>query len=195
MVAAQHEPSARDHILNAARTLFAAHGFHQTSMAELASAAKVSVGQIYRLFKGKEDIIGAIVDNDARENEAVILTLRARLDAGEIDIERTFELLLLDAMDHNDEALSFDILAEGFRNPPVGQTIVAMCSRLRTLLDHFACVANPDLSGDALRGAEDIILACMFGLGHRSLSAPALSAQQTARRAARMIVAALQHAN
>ena len=62
MVAVQHEADGRARILTAARTLFSANGFHQTSMAQLASAAQVSVGQIYRLFKGKEEVIEALVE-------------------------------------------------------------------------------------------------------------------------------------
>lgn len=161
-------------------------------MAELAAAAKVSVGQIYRLFKGKEDIIDAIVANDTRDREAMILALQRRLDAGEISIERTFELLLLEMMDNPHEALSFDILAEGFRNERVAQIIADMCAHFRKSLGDFATIANPALSGKALEGAEEIILACMFGLGHRSLSGSALSAECTARQAADMLVAALR---
>ncbi len=178
--------------MNAARDLFAANGFHQSAMAELATAAQVSVGQIYRLFKGKEDIIEAIVKSDTQERETMISSLQTRLDAGEISIERTFELLLLEVMDDPHEALSFDILAEAFRNAPVRDTITDMCRGLRKSLGDFACVANPDLSGEALKSAEEIILACLFGLGHRSLSAPDISAERTAKRAAFMIVAALR---
>ena len=178
--------------MNAARDLFAAKGFHQSAMAELAAAAQVSVGQIYRLFKGKEDIIEAIVKSDTHEREAMILNLQTHLDAGEISIERTFELLLLEVMDNPHEALSFDILAEGFRNARVGGTITDMCKGLRKSLRDFACVANPNLSGEALRSAEEMILACLFGLGHRSLSAPDISAERTASRAAFMIIAALR---
>jgi AcrR family transcriptional regulator len=50
MSAVQHEVDGRARILTAARSLFSSKGFHQTSMAQLASAAQVSVGQIYRLF-------------------------------------------------------------------------------------------------------------------------------------------------
>jgi len=192
LIAPQHERTARDRILNAARDLFAANGFHQSAMAELATAAQVSVGQIYRLFKGKEDIIEAIVKSDMQERETIISSLQTRLDAGEISIERTFELLLLEVMDDPHEALSFDILAEAFRNAPVRDTITDMCRGLRKSLGDFACVANPDLSGEALKSAEEIILACLFGLGHRSLSAPDISAERTAKRAAFMIVAALR---
>ncbi|PZU67142.1 MAG: TetR family transcriptional regulator [Sphingobium sp.] len=176
MVAAQHEKSSRDRVLAAARDLFNSHGFHQTSMAELASAAQVSVGQIYRLFKGKEDIIEAIVHADADQWAEDVDILRKRLDSGELSIDDTFEQLMLHVIDEKDEALSFDILAESFRNPTVGEMIGTMCGRFREALD----------------GAEEMILACMFGLGHRSLSRPNLSPEASARRAAQMIVAGLK---
>jgi TetR/AcrR family transcriptional regulator, repressor for uid operon len=192
LVAPQHEQNARNRILGAARNLFAANGFHQTAMAELASAAQVSVGQIYRLFKGKEDIIEAIVQADAQERERTIQHLQDRLDAGDISVEQTFELLMLDVMDNPHEALSFDILAEGFRNGRVADMIADMCNGLRKSLSDFACVANPGLSGEALKSAEEMILACLFGLGHRSLSRPSIDDERTARCAAFMIVAALR---
>lgn len=202
MVAVQHgksvvniEKSGKARILTAARDLFDSHGFHQTSMAELAAAAQVSVGQIYRLFKGKEDIIEALVHADADEWCDDMAILRERLHAGLLSIEQTFEQLLLHTIDEKNEALSFDILAESFRNPAVGDTIANMCMRFRTYIRDFACAANPDLSGEALEGAEEVVLACMFGLGHRSLSRPQLSAAATATLSARMIIAALHAIN
>ncbi|ALR21268.1 MULTISPECIES: TetR/AcrR family transcriptional regulator [Sphingobium] len=192
MVAVQQERSGREHILNTARDLFSTHGFHQTSMAELATAAKVSVGQIYRLFKGKEDIIEALIGMDMNDRIEKIDILRLRLKAGEIDIEQTFEHLFLLSLRDKDEALSFDILAEALRNRPVGETVSAMCQQFRRFLRDFACIANPHLSGEALDGAEEVILASIFGMGHRSLSLPNLSNECTARRAAQMIVAALK---
>tara|TARA_R110000868_G_scaffold10268_5_gene50295 strand:- start:626 stop:1234 length:609 start_codon:yes stop_codon:yes gene_type:complete len=202
LVAVQHgksvvniEKSGKARILTAARDLFDSHGFHQTSMAELAAAAQVSVGQIYRLFKGKEDIIEALVHADADEWCDDMAILRERLHAGLLSIEQTFEQLLLHTIDEKNEALSFDILAESFRNPAVGDTIANMCMRFRTYIRDFACAANPDLSGEALEGAEEVVLACMFGLGHRSLSRPQLSAAATATLSARMIIAALRAIN
>lgn len=199
MVAVQHdkggsgpEKPGKAHILAAARELFDSHGFHQTSMAELAAAAQVSVGQIYRLFKGKEDIIAALVHADADQWCQDMDALRQRLKAGELSIEQTFEHLLMHTIDEKNEALSFDILAESFRNEAVGDTIANMCTRFRTYIRDFACAANPDLSGAALEGAEEVVLACMFGLGHRSLSRPKLSAAAAGALSARMILAALR---
>ncbi|HUD94040.1 helix-turn-helix domain-containing protein [Sphingobium sp.] len=193
MVAVQHEKDGRSRILTAARDLFATRGFHQTSMAQLASAAQVSVGQIYRLFKGKEDIIEALVQSDSDAWNADMVILRTKLEAGELSLEQTFEQLLLHGTEsEKDEAFSFDILAESFRNDAVGETIATLCAGFRAILRDFACIANPDLSGEALDAAEELILACMFGFGHRSVSRPKLSAQRAARRGSQMIVAGLK---
>jgi len=192
MVAVQQEKNGHARILAAARTLFDSHGFHQTSMAELASEAQVSVGQIYRLFKSKEDIIEALVHDDADQWCKDMGALQVRLDSGELTIEQTFEQLLIQTIDEKDEALSFDILAESFRNGEVADTIGAMCQRFRVYIRSFACAANDRLSGEALDAAEEMLLACLFGLGHRSISRPRLSAEVAARRTAQMIIAALR---
>ncbi|MEC3911089.1 helix-turn-helix domain-containing protein [Sphingobium sp. CR2-8] len=192
MVAVQQEKNGRTPILAAARTLFDSHGFHQTSMAELAVLAKVSVGQIYRLFKNKEDIIEALVHDDADQWCSDMAALQTRLNSGELTVDQIFEALLLQTVEDKEEALAFDILAESFRNRQVADTIGAMCQRGRVFIRHFACAANDKLSGEALDAAEEMILACLFGLGHRSLSRPRLSGRAAARRTAQMIVTGLR---
>jgi len=192
MVAVQHEKNGRIAILAAARTLFDSHGFHQTSMAELAASADVSVGQIYRLFKGKEDIIEALVIDNADRWCAEMNDLRRQLDSGDLSVDQTFEALLRHTVDSKDEALSFDILAESFRNEAVSKTVGDMCGRFRNVIRYFACAANPLLTGRDLDAAEEVVLACLFGLGHRSLSRPRLNAACTAARSAEMILAALR---
>ena len=192
LVAVQHERSAQERILDTARVLFNQRGFHQTSMAELATAAKVSVGQIYRLFKSKEDIIHAMVSSSTDARKQQLTLLWERLHRSEIDVEEAFELLMLGVIDDPHEALAFDILAEAFRNDRVGETIAVMCSQLRKLLHEFARAANPRLTSDELATAEEMILACMFGLGHRSLSRPELSGERAAKGAGGMIVAGLR---
>lgn len=192
MGAVQHKLPSADRIRIAARELFATNGFHQTSMAELASAADMSVGLIYRSFKSKGDIIEAIVRADFDEKLAELEDLRQRLENRELTTLETFQELFLQVVDEGDEALSFDILAEGYRNERVGKSIGEMCARLRGFLREFACAANPKLDGEALDGATELLLGCLFGLGHRSISMPKLDAARTADLSARMIVAALE---
>ncbi len=161
-------------------------------MADLAEAAHVSVGQIYRLFKSKEDVIRAIVEDDAMRLQGQLQNLRDELDSGKITIAQVFERILLDAVSDEQDALSFDILAESLRKAQVGDIVATMCARIRDMLRHFACVANPALSADALDVAEELLLACLFGIGHRRASRPKLGAFQIAQEGAAMITRTLQ---
>lgn len=52
---------SRDEILKAATSLFASRGFHETSMAEVARAAKVSKALIFWHFKTKEELFFAVL--------------------------------------------------------------------------------------------------------------------------------------
>ncbi len=60
-------------ILVAALDLFSEHGFHDAPMAQLADAAHVGVGTIYRYFKDKNDLIQALYkDVDETLQQAII---------------------------------------------------------------------------------------------------------------------------
>jgi AcrR family transcriptional regulator len=52
---------SRDEILRAATDLFANRGFHETSMAEVARAARVSKALIFWHFKSKEELFVAVL--------------------------------------------------------------------------------------------------------------------------------------
>ena len=192
MEALRSKLPSKDRIRIAARELFATNGFHQTSMSELAAAADMSVGLIYRLFKSKDEIIEAIVRADADDRLAEVDEVRRQLQKGELTISQAFEKLFLRVIGNEDDALSFDILAEGFRNDQVAETFGYMCRVLRDYLREFACAANSDLDGEELEGATEMLLGCLFGLGHRSISMPSLSAERTAEFSARMVIAALK---
>ena len=69
--------SQRNRILEAARRCFIAHGFHAASMANIAEAAGMSAGLIYRYFDSKNAIILAIIERqlqDSREGIAALHT-------------------------------------------------------------------------------------------------------------------------
>jgi TetR/AcrR family transcriptional repressor of uid operon len=192
-VAPQHGKDSRERILAAARTLFDHRGFHQTPMADLAVTAQVSVGQIYRLFKSKEDVISAIVEDDARSWNAQLAQLRKQLDDRKLTIEQVFEHLLLDCVSEHHDGLRFDILAESVRQDRVGDIVAKMCADIQEILRYFACVANPALNDDVLDVAEELLLACLFGIGHRRTSRSKMAGSQIAKESAHMIVKALRN--
>ena len=59
-VSDEHLAARRAQILEAARSCFAAEGFHRTSMADILAAAGLSAGAVYRYFRSKEEIVAAI---------------------------------------------------------------------------------------------------------------------------------------
>src|SRR5690606_41519330 len=61
----------QDEIITAARRCFRASGFHAASLSQIASEARLSVGQIYRYFSNKdannEEMIRRIIDSRIEE--------------------------------------------------------------------------------------------------------------------------------
>ena len=61
-VSQEHRDARRLQILDAARELFADRGFARTSMNDIVEASGLSIGAIYRYFKGKDDIVVAVCE-------------------------------------------------------------------------------------------------------------------------------------
>lgn len=56
--------TVRNEIKHTALTLFATQGYEQTSMVNIAKAAGFSVGNVYRYFKSKQDILEELVPKE-----------------------------------------------------------------------------------------------------------------------------------
>ena len=115
------DQARRDQIVDAARQCVVRRGFHAASMAEIALAARMSVGQIYRYFPNKEAIVHAIVERIvAKRLEGIVATaggedaptvLAERLAAGVSEEHREDDILLL------------EVTAEATRNPAVAEIV------------------------------------------------------------------------
>jgi AcrR family transcriptional regulator len=57
----------RQHILDAAEAVFAERGFESAKLQDISRAAGLSMGTIYALFPGKDDLFRAILDGRGRE--------------------------------------------------------------------------------------------------------------------------------
>lgn len=62
----------RDDILTAAKRVFAKKGFHATTIADIAKAAKLSYGSIYWYFDSKESLFHALMDSEEQALRAHI---------------------------------------------------------------------------------------------------------------------------
>src|ERR1700744_6366323 len=66
----QHVEATRRAVLDAARSLFARKGYAQTSVDEIAAAARVTKGAVYHHFAGKEALFRAVHDEVEAEAQA-----------------------------------------------------------------------------------------------------------------------------
>ncbi len=75
----------REEILDAAKRVFADKGFHQTAIADIARAAKLSYGSVYWYFDSKESLFQALTE---REEQALWHHVGAALGPADEDPER-----------------------------------------------------------------------------------------------------------
>ena len=75
--AAERRPGKRQRLIAAASQLLHQQGAEKTTLADIAQAAEVPVGNVYYYFKTKDDIIAAVIDG----YEQQITTTLAFIDA------------------------------------------------------------------------------------------------------------------
>jgi AcrR family transcriptional regulator len=64
----------REEILRAAERVFAAKGFFQATMSEIAEAAEFGTGTLYKFFKSKEDLYFTLIDEKTEEINGPVKT-------------------------------------------------------------------------------------------------------------------------
>jgi AcrR family transcriptional regulator len=181
----------RHQILDAAEACFRARGFHAATMAEIATAAGLSVGQIYRFFENKEALIEAICDlqmDELREAVAQVETRDGAAQAIRHLLVRGFEKLRRPGA----AALLLEVTAEASRNSKVAAVVQAHDRRIREAISDLISKAkglglpegadcraqmlclifegcavrvirNPDMDDEALAGLRDWLLARLLG--------------------------------
>jgi AcrR family transcriptional regulator len=116
--------SRRQEIIDAARTCFLRNGFHRTTTDEICRQASITPGGLYHYFGGKDEIIAAVIQQQAQD---VTGRIRGMLDAaggmrpafGEVA-----QLFIETMNDPNIDSvvrLEIEIWAEGMKNPKLGE--------------------------------------------------------------------------
>jgi AcrR family transcriptional regulator len=157
-------------ILAAAETSFRQLGFHGASVAEIATRAAMSVGQIYRYFPSKEALIEALVRQDmdrrlvvmhrviAERPDDIFAALAAHSDIG-MDL----------ALDPDRRALILEIAAEAARNPRVrALTVQASESALAVVREHLEQVRPPGWSAAEMNARLELVGALFEGLAFQA---------------------------
>jgi AcrR family transcriptional regulator len=155
----------RQLILDTSRRLFIQNGFHGTGVAQIAVASGIKVGQIYRDFSSKEDIIAAIAFRDLSQflDEA---TLQRAIDAGDMAAIRQWILAFV-TYDEDVEGyrLMPEIMAESSRNPRVARLQEDISASVKSALVAALAAWAPGADRDAARAElADLILTLGGGL-------------------------------
>jgi AcrR family transcriptional regulator len=171
-----HRPtpeSRRQQILDAACDCVRQAGFHGASMAEIAKAAGLSVGQIYRYFENKEAIIAAIVAQDLAEMREKFAEMESRPG----DLVDAMTEHLPDAVDKcfdsGRAALTLEVLAEAARNPKVAAILRAADEQERIFAQSMLERSRQPGWSDAEFNARCEVLGMMFdGMVMRAVNHP-----------------------
>jgi AcrR family transcriptional regulator len=89
-VGEEAKSARRAEILAAAKAVFAAKGYHGTTMADVARAAGLSYGSVYWYFDAKDRLFHALMDDEAEALRSHITDVVA--EAGESDPEQVLRM-------------------------------------------------------------------------------------------------------
>ena len=166
-------PRRTRQVLEAADECFRRQGFHATSMAQIAAAAKMSVGHIYRYFPSKDEIIAAIVERD-------VAAAMADFDAVEGDAEGVFPAIFRHWRgkfewigDRSRSCLWLEILAEAARNPAAAAVVRAARARVaRRMCALIETAAADRWSPEEIRQKVELLMMMMDAAAFRTISDP-----------------------
>jgi AcrR family transcriptional regulator len=160
----------RRKVIDAARLLFSDNGFHATGIAQIAKESGVAVGQLYRDFASKEEIVAAIVQTDCVDFMAGE-PLKEAVGRGDRDSVRAWVRNFVDPGTRNNDGRMFaEILAESSRNERIAAifTTVQADSRTNMLTALSLFAPSPEMCPRRSTLA-DTILAMSLGLMHYRL--------------------------
>lgn len=163
----------RERVIDAARKLFIDNGFHATGIAQIAKESGVAVGQLYRDFAAKEDIVAAIVDTDCRSFMAAD-SLRLAIENGdEQQVRDWIRQFVLPDDDPEDGRLFAEIIAEAGRNARIAAIFDSTHDDVHTLmLAALDMLAPGPALAERRSTLADVILTMSLGRLHHQLVRP-----------------------
>ena len=161
----------RDRVIDAARQLFACNGFHNTGIAQIARESGVLVGQIYRDFASKEDIVIAIAERDTREFLHDEGLCRAA-EEGNMDALRAWIARFIASEEKaTDRRLVAEIIAEASRSPRIAAIVHHIHSSVHAnLLSALEVLAPGPEKAERRRMLAEVILTISGGVFQRRLT-------------------------
>ena len=144
----------RQKIMSAARKLFIANGFHATGMAQIAKGSGVAIGQIYRDFASKEEIVAAMVEADCGRL-MMYEKLESAIRENNVSGVRAWLREFVEPSDDPDDARLFaEIIAEASRSDRIRTIFREIQDELRSHMEDALELIGP---GDALAARRMIL--------------------------------------
>lgn len=181
----------RRQILRAAGQCFAEKGFHQASMAEIAKAAGLSMGLLYRYFANKDALVMAFAELSRANSVALFESLAASTDPKR-DLAGIVDALLGEALDPALLRLQMEVMAEACRNDALMAALRREDALARgALLDSIEALrkrglAKPPVPAPAL---VELLNALFEGLTVRLALQPDLDRARLSRATLKALVA------
>ena len=168
----------RRKLIETARALFVERGFHATGVAQIARESGIAVGQMYRDFASKEDIVTALVAEDC----AAFLRVEALNSAISNGSPEEALAWILDLLESEDDLegkrLFAEIVAESARNERIASIFKSVQGALRGSIVAALEQLAPDASLERHREQlADTIVTFSLGLLHHQLMIPDLDVE------------------
>lgn len=161
----------RDRVIDAARQLFACNGFHNTGIAQIARESGVLVGQIYRDFASKEDIVIAITQRDTHDflhDQELRRALEVRDTAA---LRRWIARFIAGEEKATDRRLVAEIIAEASRSPRIAAIARHIHQSVRRDMGAaLECLAPGAHLAKRREMLTEVILTISGGVFHRRLT-------------------------
>lgn len=171
-------------LMATARRLFIAQGFHQTGIAQIAEESGVRVGQIYRDFSSKGDLIVAITLADL-ESWLDQDLIEAAIQSGDRQAAKAWlEAFAGRQTSHDEGRLLLEVFAESGRNPRVTEAVQQSEAQLRSLIEGaLATMTGQNRPTPSRTKAVEILLALSLGYMVRRVLTPDGSWREISRHA------------
>jgi TetR/AcrR family transcriptional repressor of uid operon len=166
----------RRQVLEAASHCFRRHGFHSCSMSQIAIEAGMSVGHIYRYFKGKEAIIAAIVREDVDEILCKIADFPTTTPDLRAALTERAEEGVMRASEPDQAALMIEIRAEAARSQEIGDLVRETDQKISDQLrEIIAKAVGRKLDKADLDARVEMFQLIFQGIGLRTAINPAIN--------------------
>jgi AcrR family transcriptional regulator len=151
-------PGKRERLIAAACDLFYRRGIAATTLAHIAEAAEVPVGNMYYYFKTKDDIVAAVVDARTEEIRSATAALQRKHGSPKARLKALVGMLAASREAIADHGCALGTLCTELANQP-GRSPALTAPLMQTLLDWAEQQFHAMGRRDARDLAQELVIA------------------------------------